>query len=823
MRRKLFVWTFLIIFMVSFVQPGKSSVTAMEPWGNFYSPVIDETVAGVVDVLFYMNGNSTDILGELFLKYNINSTLFSLYSLYNTTGAGNHSFALDTTSWEDGNYELKLIIYDNFYVTNTTIYSDTFNILNNPIEYTGNFTENIDFTGETSLLIEFEFNVYLSSYYQAVLEIRDDRGTVWNASWNGDLYSGYNWLQFDFWANYLFDLGFNGSSFTFQRLTVYNNSDIVWERWDFGSTQHYYPWDFEASSGDKIRYTGSHNDYIEEWIDQRVLIIEFQFEFYYSSYYHFELEIQDTRGMIWESLDHYENFYNGYYWLKFEFPARYLFVQGFDGSSFNIHRLSIYDESDGGYIAWENGDFGYTRYYDKSEFEVRNYDKLSYTGSRNDWIEDWGDQQVIIIEFQFEINLSSYYHYELEIQDHRGTTWESFNQDEYFNSGYNWLRFDFPAKYLYEQGFDGSSFNIYRLSIYDNDDGNRLVWEIWNFESTRHYDRSEIYKLWYTGNYNDWIEDWGNQLVLIIEFEFEIYYSSYYSFKLDIHDNRGIVWSSSTQEDMYGSNYWVRFEFPAEFILNQGFSGSEFWFQRLSAYDDNLGDTPWDIADFGSTGYYEQWEFDDGGSGDLYSFGVKVGDILTFNIEEFSGNPDAEQVLTRFFLPDPNNEPLIHEGDTVEYNIAEVSDAEVYADALFSGDSWWVKLFPLDSQYGSQPLLLPLEQLDSLSNMIPSEVDYEEYDDGDVIELTYEWNGSSVAMAYYKDSGVMKSLFVNNFIGETGMGYAEIYSLRILGFHEPSDNGGGNGTSSFAFSTPGFELLLVLVAVPVLPYLRKKK
>ncbi|MHA2298565.1 MAG: hypothetical protein ACXAEU_11590 [Candidatus Hodarchaeales archaeon] len=818
MRRKLFVWACLAIFMVSFVQPGKSSVAAMEPWGNFYSPVIDETVAGVVDVLFYMNGNSTDIFGILYLEHNINGTWFSLY---NTTGAGNHSFAWDTTSWENGNYELKLIIYDDFYVTNTTIYSGTFSVLNNPrISYTGNFRDRVvDAAGLLGLQIEFEFEILQPSTYRVQLDVRDQIGFIWYGDDGPGMYlsTGYHWFNIPFWADYLSGSGFGGGSFYLQNLRIYDVDDsdnLIWNGTELGETRNYDPSAFDES---KMYYTGTRYDNVDFTGDTSILF-EFEFYIYQPSNYRAELEIRDYRGTVWNETWYGGYLPSGYKWLQFDFLSTYLFDLGFNGSSFDFQRLTVFDVDNSSNIIWESWNFGSTNYYPPDAFDS-SVDMLSYTDNSRDKVVFTGETS-LLIEFEFEIYHSSDYSAYLEIRDDRGEVYDA-SWGEYLYTGYNWIYFDFWAYKFFDLGFNGSSFAFQRLTIYDNYDGGKIVWEMMDFGSTSYYypwDFEGGEKLQYNENWSDWVDDWGDQKALVIEFDFDVYYTSSYNYELEIVDHRGTTWKYSLQRYLYEGQYWLRCEFSASYLFDQGFDGSTFHFRRLSIYDLNDGSSlTWERWDFGSTRYYERSELEGGGS-DLHEFGVHVDDVITIEIDEFDGNFAAEQFLTAFFVQDYNNGPLVHVGDTIEYRIDEVLDTGVNAQLFIGDQSWGVQLFPTMGL----PVLIPLDLLGDLHKLAPSDSNSEVNEYGDSVELKYDLNGSSVAFAYYKDSGVLKSLFLENyFMDMEGFDYVEIYHCTIHGYHEPSGNG-GNSSSEFTFSTPGFELLLVFIAIPVLPYLRKK-
>ncbi|MFW9991226.1 MAG: LamG domain-containing protein [Candidatus Odinarchaeota archaeon] len=223
------------------------------------------------------------------------------------------------------------------------------------------------------LVISIRFHLLLPGNYSFYLELQYSGRLV------SDTYEytypdmGTKNIQFEYAAEDIIDtnkLDYRGGVINLGYLTISKSEDGDWKQLfdlsDIGSTREYKRSDFSLPA---VEFAGSIVEHVDYYGAERMLVIEFSFEFHKSAQYWAELEISDSEDNTWYSSTEIEFYSSGSYeWFIFRFPGTQILDYGYKGGQFNFDTLVVYND-DTGDLVWEESNLGSTQHHTIEDFE----------------------------------------------------------------------------------------------------------------------------------------------------------------------------------------------------------------------------------------------------------------------------------------------------------------------------------------------------------------------------------------------------------------------------------------------------------------------
>lgn len=826
MIKKNFVWICLFaVILLGQIPEGSTTVADVaenEPWGGFYTPTYGDSVNGNVDVSFFVDGYSENISIDLYIKDTDNYALY-VADFY---GKGLHNYSWDSTTVDNGIYYFCMDLYDHDYYSSAWMNDSAseFTVSNtiDKIRYNNNSDDYImDFSDHKTLFVGLEFEVMVNSTYSFEFTLRNVKDTTTYSPSTETFYCeiGFTYVEFslptiiictDFDGRYIFD---------YIRVTDVDdgNTEALYLE-DFGETRIYSLSELVTYS-EKISYVdGNHTDCVNDMGTHHELIIDVLVDVQYSSGYRLELVISDGHGNTWSQIQG-GPMNPGLVWVAFTFNSEDIVTDEWSnngGGPFYLQMLTICDQNTAS-LDYYALDFGQTDNYTPGDLGAE--EQVIYTGNFNVYV-DFEGETTLAFDFEFEINKGSIYRGELAIKDNLGVIWyANWYGYDYISEGKRWFgKFEILANDILNTNFTGSQFFLHNLKIYDQN-GSALVSDIWDFGNTGYYNPSDFEGGQNDVNfYGDWYEEiqtLGDIKGLVFFFEIDVFKQSNYRFELSISDDRGLTWNGNSEEYCYYGMRWVSIPFWSDYLFDYGFDGSIFYVDHLRIFDMNdYNREVLNAYDLGQTDYYSRSDLE---SASTTQFGVQQGDVLEYYVNSFIGNEYAQLMLGSSFLMNEGVNVTMTQGDFFEYHITLVSSSEVLAEVIYNGDNYGeVTLY--SSMQGSS-FIIPLNELVNFADRFSYLAEIIETPDSYIVRMIGE-SGPTANMTqeivFSKTTGVLTSIVIDNYYYED----SQIEHLEITGNVFSS---GESSSTGFTFSTPGFELLLIILAMPLIAYRKKKK
>ncbi|MHA1449104.1 MAG: hypothetical protein ACTSP4_06750, partial [Candidatus Hodarchaeales archaeon] len=615
-----------------------------------------------------------------------------------------------------------------------------------------------------------------------------------------ELAIGYHWVNFDFTAGLIFQNP--NFEFIYEYIVVHDMNDSaqeVYYKEFYGQTTNNYSFsDLLTGSGEKISYLdGNTTDWINDMGNYTELVFRIGFNIQYSSSYRFYLFMEDGYGTAWEiSVEMY--FSSGVNWIEFIYPSTQLIPSQWSehgGGPFYLKYLLIGDTYSSS-LDWYEIDFYQTKSYTPEDFgEIA--ERLRYTYNFHDYV-DYSGEPRLMFEFEFEVYKPGNYYGELIIRDSRGLTWTSSWQN-YLSSGYLYVGwFVIPTKGILDSGFAGSNFIFERLAIYEQVT-NQEVFSDNDFQSTGYYSRSDLEAKLLLTNWHEVIEEGQNGIKgLVFYFEFEVNYQSFIRAELTIRDTDGRIWNGDNELYLYAGTQVINVPFWSDYLFS----------------DPNF-QVVLEISDLGTTRYYDRSEFDLEPS---ITFGVQVGDYLELHFDTLVCDDDSHSLIGSMLVSNSFN-LSVYQNDIVKFTITGIENENtiVYAEVHYNGELLGeISIYRsvTDSYY--KFLLLSQEDLANIHDLFTG---YIVNEDSDYYVVNIDNEEGHQIIRYDKTSGFLSYISVYNYTN----GYIQIDQMEITSAFSASGPGETSTSTGITFSTPAFELIVVLLAIPALLSFRRKR
>ncbi|MHA1167975.1 MAG: hypothetical protein ACTSRU_09150, partial [Candidatus Hodarchaeales archaeon] len=369
---------------------------------------------------------------------------------------------------------------------------------------------------------------------------------------------------------------------------------------------------------------------------------------------------------------------------------------------------------------------------------------------------------------------------------------------------------------ILDSGFTGSTFTFARLTIYEQE-SNKEVFAANDFQNTGYY---SIIDLRPKLEFNSWYEQIKEEdgiKGLVFYFEFVVNYQSLYHAKLTIRDSNGNIWVGDVERYLYKGLQAVRITFWSDYLFSDpGFQGSSFTLQYLVIFDKNDGDTEaYGRTDLGTTRYYDRSEFDVDSS---ITFGVQPGDYLELRMESLECSSSAHAFLGSSFMMNEFN-TSIYQNDILRYTITRIENGDVYASIQLNGALQGEILI-----YNAGPdnyMSFILLSHEDIANIYERFSDYSVTEDSENFIINIDNNGTYQIVKYDKNSGFLSYLWLYNYNYED----IQIDQMEITSqIHQiTSDETTTTSSIDFTFSSPAFELLFIIMVLPLASQVKRKR
>ncbi|MFW9991225.1 MAG: FG-GAP-like repeat-containing protein [Candidatus Odinarchaeota archaeon] len=514
-----------------------------------------------------------------------------------------------------------------------------------------------------------------------------------------------------------------------------------------------------TTSGPLIDYTGFNSQLIG-WNGRGYEILQLSLSFNVQKVYDCHFELEITwNGRHWSYSFDKNLYFASTITTYFNFPTKQFLADNFSEGSFHINRLTVRRRAVGS-IALDIWDIGYTSYYYSTNF---GQPPLEFLGNYREHIDRSTGMPILVIESQVYVFEAGNHNITVKLATEDGDQISEFQKSGVFiDFGPQWVKFYFNGQDIFK--FNSvCKFKLAWAQAVSESTGKTR--EVWLNYYTNVYNYMEFNPgIRYTGSHKNELTDWNGEYYehLAISLEFRVSIPDNYSFILRIeHDDFYI--QQRHQEKYSTGYYWVEFRFNASIILsNLYFQNGAFHLSQVAIRREAGGLWPFLFAinDLGNTGNYQESDF---------RSRIQLKGVVGSQIRDDTGEP----------------------------HLAIDFELEVYFDDFYSAE------LQISDDQGHTWISETSSYCTSSNYYIFTFTFY-----GHIIvgggfekgEFNFDW-----LHVYDQDKG-MQVLNKENF------GNTESYTKADFGGVSPSE-----------FNTPGFEMLIVPLVLPLVVFMKKKK